>query len=532
MSIHETQGAGNRSVAIILTIGDHAPFLEDALQSCMQQTIRPTEVLLVDRGLHGGAESLAAAFPGVVLHRQKSANRSVAQDAGLARVSSAFTVFLDADERLTPLTIEAGLACFDKNPDAWLVCGAHQIFDAAGRPASPVWQERLDRRQSDAMQLARNLIAVQAAVMYRTDRLRSLMSSDENRDVRADDDIFFRIGRIATHDCCVAEYRYDKRLMLVRSIVGSQTIDDRLPGVDIAAQPGQRLLFHHNAPQVFAAAARNLIKNGRKLESVKMLLRAARMAPLALLRTAMSRGVKAAMRRLPRSIGRHFGEALWVPDVGSVRFGDFGRTKPISIDDGSDRGKPVDRYYIERVLEDYSELVSGRVLEVGGREYTRLFGAEKVVSSNVLDINPLNPDATIVGDLGVVGALPEGVFDCIVLTQTLQYIYNLDHAMENLFRALAPGGALLITVPGISAIGRGETSTWYWEFTELSLKTLLSSRFGEINVRVQSFGNVFAAICFLTGLSLAEVGTEKLDYNDERYPVTVAACARKPLQSH
>ena len=157
-----------------------------------------------------------------------------------------------------------------------------------------------------------------------------------------------------------------------------------------------------------------------------------------------------------------------------------------------------------------------------------IFGADKVVCSDVLDIDPLNPLATIVGDLGVVGALPEDAFDCIVLTQTLQLIYNLDNAMENLYRALAPGGALLITVPGISPIGRNWISIWYWAFTELSLKTLLGDRFGESNVQVQSHGNVFAAICFLTGLSLAEVETEKLDLVDEGYPVTVFACARKP----
>jgi hypothetical protein len=92
---------------------------------------------------------------------------------------------------------------------------------------------------------------------------------------------------------------------------------------------------------------------------------------------------------------------------------------------------------------------------------------------------------------------------------------------------LAPDGTLLITVPGISAIGKDETGYWYWEFTELSAKKLLIDRFGETNVQVRSYGNVFAAVCFLTGLSLAEVGTERLEYRDERYPVTVFACARK-----
>jgi hypothetical protein len=56
---------------------------------------------------------------------------------------------------------------------------------------------------------------------------------------------------------------------------------------------------------------------------------------------------------------------------------------------------------------------------------------------------------------------------------------------------------------------------------------MLSSRFGESNVKVQSYGNVFAAISFLTGLSLAEIGTERLEHMDERYPVTVFACVHK-----
>jgi SAM-dependent methyltransferase len=498
----------------------------------MKQTVPPSEVLVVDGRADDDTERLAVSFPGVVVHRKEKTAGLVAQYAVLASVSSEFVVFLDTDDRLTPLAIEAGLKCFDRNADAWLVCGAHRIIDAAGRPVSPVWRERLAPQQFLKLPRGGNAIVMQAAVMYRTDRLRSITGSEKGREVRKDYGADFQsacVGRIAIHDCCVAEYRCDKRLMLARSLVELQTND--LREAEIAGRVDQRSLFHHNAPQMFAMAGRELITKGWNLGSAKMMLRAARMAPLALLKTIVSRGAKSIVRRLPRSIGRNLGETLWVPGVGSVRFGDFGRIKPISVYDGSDRGKPVDRYYIERALQAYSELIRGRVLEVQRRDYTRSFGGEKVVCSDVLDIDPVNPVATIVSDLGAVGALPDGAFDCIVLTQTLQYIYNLNNAIENLYRALAPGGALLITVPGISSIGHDETEIWYWEFTELSLNTLLSGPFGESNVQVQSYGNVFAAICFLTGLALAEVGTDRLDYKDERYPVTVFACARKLRQS-
>ena len=258
------------------------------------------------------------------------------------------------------------------------------------------------------------------------------------------------------------------------------------------------------------------------------MLRTATMAPLPLLKVLASRSATAIIRRLPRPLGRLFGEVLWSPSVGSVRFGDFGRTRPISNDYGFDRGKPLDRYYIEGALSKCSELVRGRVLEVGGREYTELLGGDRVKSSDVLDINPLNPAATVIGDLGAHGALPVAAFDCIILTQTLQLIRSMEDAVDNIFHALAPNGALLVTAPGISPIGPDELRYWYWTFTELSMKTLLASRFGDNNVQVEFYGNVFAAICFLTGLSLSEVGTDRLDFKDGSYPVTIFACARKP----
>jgi SAM-dependent methyltransferase len=527
--IDETLAAGNRSVAVVITINvnGRAHFLIDALESSLQQTVPPAEIVLIDCGSHEDAEHLAARFPGIIFQRLENVDRFAAQQTALAGISSPFVVFLDVDDRLTRVAIEAGLECFDKDPNASLVCGAHRVIDGQGRPVSPVFRERIVTKSGLPLPGGGDVV-IQAAVMYRTDWLRSLICTmgQKGHDAEPHSERTCAV-RISSHDSCVAEYRSDKPLMLARSFVALQTGGAPLREISIASRSSAELIFHHTAPQAFARASVELVRNGWNLDSAKVMYNAARMAPIGLFRIVASRCAKAIIRSLPRSIGRLFGEALWAPRIGSVDFGDFGRIKPISIYDGFDRGKPLDRYYIERALQNHGELVRGRVLEVGNRDYTRLFGAERVVCSDVLDIDPTNQMATIVGDLGVIGALPEEAFDCIVLTQTLQYVYNLDNALENLQRALAPGGTLLVTVPGISPIGNGETDIWYWEFTGLSLNTMLSSRFGESNVKVQSYGNVFAAISFLTGLSLAEIGTERLEHMDERYPVTVFACVHK-----
>ena len=114
-----------------------------------------------------------------------------------------------------------------------------------------------------------------------------------------------------------------------------------------------------------------------------------------------------------------------VPAVGRVRLGDLRRLTPISQCFGFDRGLPVDRYYIERFLARHASEIVGRVLEIGDDAYTRKFGGSRVSRSDVLHVHHGNPRATFVGDLTDPDVLPEAAFDCIVLTQTLQLIYDV-----------------------------------------------------------------------------------------------------------
>ena len=105
---------------------------------------------------------------------------------------------------------------------------------------------------------------------------------------------------------------------------------------------------------------------------------------------------------------------------GRVRFGNLRRLEPVSTSFGFDRGTPIDRYYIERFLAAHADDIHGRVLEFGDARYTRAFGGERVTRSDVLDLVPSNPNATIVADLTRADDVASDSFDCIVCTQTLQ----------------------------------------------------------------------------------------------------------------
>ena len=210
-------------------------------------------------------------------------------------------------------------------------------------------------------------------------------------------------------------------------------------------------------------------------------------------------------------------------------FGELRRVEPLVREFGMSRGDPVDRYYIERFLEQRAEAIRGRVLEIGTDAYTRRFGGGRVTRGDVLHVTTGNPKATIVADLTVPGALEREAFDCILCTQTLSFIYDVRAAVATLHDALAPGGTLLVTVPGLAQISRTDMNLWgdYWRFTTLSLQRLLEERFGAASVAVAAHGNVLTGVALLHGVTLDELEPHELDHQDPDYQLIVTGEATR-----
>jgi SAM-dependent methyltransferase len=204
--------------------------------------------------------------------------------------------------------------------------------------------------------------------------------------------------------------------------------------------------------------------------------------------------------------------------VGGIDWGDFDRTRPINANWGYERGTPIDRYYINGFLQK------------ADNEYTRTFGGARVEKSDILYPTTGNPRATVIADLTIPDQVTDELFDCIICTQTLQFIFDVRVAIESLFRFLKPGGVLLLTVPGITKISpedRGRSGE-FWRFTAESLHLLLATEFPEQAVIVESHGNVKSSLGLLHGISAEEIPETELDQRDDHYELLVSARAERP----
>ncbi|HEX8415747.1 MAG TPA: glycosyltransferase [Sphingomicrobium sp.] len=511
-------------VSIVIPTFNYAHFLREALESAREQS-QVLEVIVVDDGSSDNPAGVLGDFPGVTLIRQENRGLPGARNAGLQAAQAPYVLFLDADDRLLPGAIAELVATFLANPDCAFVHGSYRTVDSAW---TPIWYpERLTLGDDAfAVLLAKgNLIGVPAAVLYRTDRLRSVGGFDEGLVANEDYDLYLRLlqrYRAASTTRVVAEYRThsdnmsgNSRLMLstgAEVVRRQKQAASTTPELRAAFDEGMAGIQRYWIRSQLRDLRRSLRKPDVRGRALRQTVRLAGRTPLLFLRESGAVAAHVARARLSTK----------------VKWGSLRRTTPFGRDFGYARGTPIDRFYIERFLSTHAEDVQGHVLEIKDPSYTRRFGGDRVSRSDVLDIDPGNQQATIVADLNAASALVDETFDCILLTQTLQLIYDFHAALRDLARSLKPGGVLLLTVPWITLIAHRELGeTWYWSFSQAAMKRLIEQHLPGAQVTIEAHGNVLAANAFLQGLGAEELTEAELRVRDPDYQLIVTVRAVK-----
>ena len=202
--------------------------------------------------------------------------------------------------------------------------------------------------------------------------------------------------------------------------------------------------------------------------------------------------------------------------------------EPLSRLFGTDRGTSVDRYYIERFLEQNKDLIYGSCMEIAEDTYTMRYGGEHVDKAYILHVEGIGQNA-IKGDLATGEGIFEDRYDCAIITQTLMFIFDIQNAAKNIYRMLKKGGTALITVSGISQVSRYDADRWgsCYGFHVDAMRKLFVPLFGEENVEISSHGNVKTAAALLYGLCCEDLQEEDFAGDDDDYPVIISAVLKK-----
>jgi glycosyltransferase involved in cell wall biosynthesis len=199
-------------VTVVIPCYNQAHFVGEAIESVLSQSYRNFEVVVVDDGSTDNTSEVASRYgeEGVRLIRQENRGLAGARNTGIRHSRGEFLVFLDADDRLLPDALEAGLRCFEAHPECALVAGHSRFIDVDGllraepRPPEPIGSDLYTAL------LERKYFVIPGAVMYRRGVIESVGAFDTSLNATEDYDLYFRIAKkfpVYWHHEVVLEYR-------------------------------------------------------------------------------------------------------------------------------------------------------------------------------------------------------------------------------------------------------------------------------------------------------------------------------------
>jgi glycosyltransferase involved in cell wall biosynthesis len=196
-------------VSVVIPCFNQAHFLGEAVESVLAQTHPAVEVLVVDDGSDDNSYEVAGRRPGVHRFRQPNRGVAAARNLGLGESSGAFTVFLDADDRLLPHALSIGMEALAQRPHIAFVAGMSRDIRADGQPIEGQRQPLVT--QDHYLRLLEDCyIWSGSSVVYRRSTIEAVGGFNEGLDAGDDYELYLKLAYsypVYCHDTVVTEYR-------------------------------------------------------------------------------------------------------------------------------------------------------------------------------------------------------------------------------------------------------------------------------------------------------------------------------------
>jgi glycosyltransferase involved in cell wall biosynthesis len=184
------------AVSVLMSVRNGAPWVRDAVESVLDQTVTDLELVVIDDGSTDATASLLATVgdPRLRVERQPPTGLTPSLNRALALARAPLVARLDADDVALPERLACQRAFLDAHPDVGLLGTGAREVDASGREIGVVRPPEDDAAIRRAM-IRRNPF-VHSSVMMRRSALEEAGGYDERLAVAQDYDLWMRMSRV------------------------------------------------------------------------------------------------------------------------------------------------------------------------------------------------------------------------------------------------------------------------------------------------------------------------------------------------
>jgi len=184
------------AVSVLMPVHNGAPWVRDAVESILTQTLEDLELIVIDDGSTDATPEILAGArdPRLRVERRERAGLTRSLNVALGLARSALIARLDADDVALPERLERQRAFLDAHAEVGLLGTGAREVDEAGRTAREVRPPADDRAIRRAL-IRRNPF-VHSSVMMRRSVLERVGGYDEALPVAQDYDLWMRMSRL------------------------------------------------------------------------------------------------------------------------------------------------------------------------------------------------------------------------------------------------------------------------------------------------------------------------------------------------
>jgi glycosyltransferase involved in cell wall biosynthesis len=116
----------NPGISLIIPAYNAARYLGEAIDSALNQTVKPRQIIVVDDCSTDDSVAVARSYGDAlqVIVQEINGDVAIARNRGLLEVNQPLIAFLDADDRFVPTKLQRQLEALSNHPDAMLcICG-------------------------------------------------------------------------------------------------------------------------------------------------------------------------------------------------------------------------------------------------------------------------------------------------------------------------------------------------------------------------------------------------------------------------
>ena len=134
----------NNDISVVIPSYNYADKLKEAIQSVLNQTKWPKEIIVVDDGSNddGATENMVKSFDSLIeikYHRQDNSGVAIARNKGISLAKGGYIVCLDADDRIAPEYLRACSEAMDNDPNIGIAYTGLMTIEKDGKEAISSW---------------------------------------------------------------------------------------------------------------------------------------------------------------------------------------------------------------------------------------------------------------------------------------------------------------------------------------------------------------------------------------------------------